>query len=162
QALYQLNDVQFDLLSSSQYQLDVCWPTSESIDIRPKNLSESLSRLRTNSISSCLSMDSISSQSIISSSFPLTLSSLQNFESSTHDDSLACSISSTDEYPENTLNYWKERCHQLELQLQTNSHSSLSNDIEIQCSVDKHDAMIQTIEDDSISKNEIENWKIQN
>ncbi|CAF1039320.1 unnamed protein product [Adineta steineri] len=162
QALYQLNDVQFDLLSTSQYQLDVCWPTTESIDIRPKNLSESLSRLRTNSISSCLSMDSISSQSIISSSFPLTLSSLQNFESSMHDDSLACSISSTDEYPENTLNYWKERCHQLELQLQTNSHNSLSNDIEIQCSVDKHDAMIQTVEDDSISKNEIENWKIQN
>jgi hypothetical protein len=29
QALYQLNDVQFDLLSMSQYQLDVCWPTTE-------------------------------------------------------------------------------------------------------------------------------------
>jgi len=27
QALYQLNDLQFDLLSNSQYQLDVCWPT---------------------------------------------------------------------------------------------------------------------------------------
>jgi hypothetical protein len=29
QALYQLNDLQFDLLSSSQYQLDICWPTIE-------------------------------------------------------------------------------------------------------------------------------------
>ena len=28
-ALYQLNDVQFDLLSTSPYQLDVCWPTTE-------------------------------------------------------------------------------------------------------------------------------------
>jgi hypothetical protein len=56
QALYQLNDVQFDLLSNSQYQLDVCWPTTDSIDIRPKHLSDSMSRLRTNSISSFLSM----------------------------------------------------------------------------------------------------------
>jgi hypothetical protein len=29
QALYLLNDVQFDLLSTSQYQLDVCWPSAE-------------------------------------------------------------------------------------------------------------------------------------
>jgi hypothetical protein len=29
QAIYQLNDVQFDILSTSQYQLDVCWPTAE-------------------------------------------------------------------------------------------------------------------------------------
>ena len=29
QALYQLNDLQFNLLSNSQYQLDVCWPTTE-------------------------------------------------------------------------------------------------------------------------------------
>lgn len=29
QALYLLNDVQFDLLAASQYQLDVCWPAGE-------------------------------------------------------------------------------------------------------------------------------------
>ncbi len=29
QALYLLNDVQFDLLSTTQYQLDVCWPSAE-------------------------------------------------------------------------------------------------------------------------------------
>ncbi len=32
QALYQLNDLQFDLLSKSQYQLDVCWPSIEFAD----------------------------------------------------------------------------------------------------------------------------------
>lgn len=29
QALYQLNDLKFDLLSTQQYQLDVSWPTIE-------------------------------------------------------------------------------------------------------------------------------------
>lgn len=32
QALYLLNDLQFDLLASSQYQLDVCWPTIECVN----------------------------------------------------------------------------------------------------------------------------------
>ena len=31
QVLYQLNDVQFNLLSNGQYQLDVCWPSTESV-----------------------------------------------------------------------------------------------------------------------------------
>lgn len=29
QVLYDLSDLQYDLLSKSQYQLDVCWPTVE-------------------------------------------------------------------------------------------------------------------------------------
>ena len=39
-ALYQLNDVQFDLLSSSQYQLDICWPTPECVLMNESEKSE--------------------------------------------------------------------------------------------------------------------------
>ncbi|CAF4965503.1 unnamed protein product [Rotaria sp. Silwood1] len=165
QALYQLNDVQFDLLSILHYQLDVCWPTAESIDYRQKLLPDSLSRLRTNSISSFLSMDSLPSQMMISSS-PMTPSSFQNLELSITDDSSAHSISSVDEYPENALNYWKERCQQLELELQSKHDKIQLNNVETQCSIDKHDQITQTIDDnklidESILKNETEKLKSQ-
>ncbi|UJR26251.1 hypothetical protein I4U23_007591 [Adineta vaga] len=154
QALYQLNDAQFDLLSTSQYQLDVCWPTSESVDLRSKHLSDATSRLRTNSISSYISMDSISSQSMISSSFPMAMSYIHNLELSMNDGNSPCSISSIDEYPENTLNYWKDRCHQLEVELQANHEHPPSNDVQIQCSVDKHDEISQTIDNNIINNDE--------
>ncbi|CAF0815423.1 unnamed protein product [Adineta ricciae] len=148
QALYQLNDVSFDLLSNSQYQLDVCWPTSESVDLRSKHLSEATSRLRTDSISSFISMDSISSQSMIASSCPMTMSCLHNLEASINEANSPYSISSIDEYPENTLSYWKERCHQLEVQLQSNHEQPSTTDVEVQCAVDKHDETSQTADDD--------------
>ncbi|CAF1562535.1 unnamed protein product [Rotaria sordida] len=66
QALYQLNDLRYDLLSNSQYQLDVCWPTTESLENRSKTISDPVSRMRTNSVSSFLSMNSVDSQSHIS------------------------------------------------------------------------------------------------
>ncbi|CAF2044456.1 unnamed protein product [Rotaria magnacalcarata] len=165
QALYQLNDVQFDLLSTAQYQLDVCWPTAESMDLRSKLYSDATSRLRTSSISSFLSMDSLPSHLMISTS-PMTGSSFQNFESSFYDESSAHSISSTDEYPENTLSYWKERCQHLEQQLQSNHTKILSNHVETQCSTEKHDQITQTIDDkklidESIFKSETEKLKFQ-
>ncbi|UJR22765.1 hypothetical protein I4U23_025797 [Adineta vaga] len=143
QALYQLNDLQFDLLSTSQYQLDVCWPTIESIESRPKTLSDAASRMRNSSVSSFLSMNSIDSQSVISvipelsTSIPITPALFQNLESSVNDESSAQSLSSVDEDPENTVTYWKQKCHQLEGQLQELqiSNSISTTDVETQCSM---------------------------
>ncbi|CAF2883284.1 unnamed protein product [Rotaria sp. Silwood2] len=165
QALYQLNDVQFDLLSILHYQLDVCWPTAESIEYHQKLLPDALSRFRTNSISSFLSMDSLPSQLMISSS-PMTQSSFQNLELSINDDSSAHSISSVDEYPENTVNYWRERYQQLELQLHSKYDKLQVNDVETQCSIDKFDQITQTIDDkklidENILKSETEKLKSQ-
>ncbi|CAF4405734.1 unnamed protein product, partial [Adineta steineri] len=49
----------------------------------------------------------------------------------------AQSLSSVDEDPENTVIYWKQKCHQLEIQLQEIQTSNLvsSKDIDIQCSI---------------------------
>ncbi|CAF1489418.1 unnamed protein product [Rotaria sordida] len=165
QALYQLNDVQFDLLSTLSYQLDVCWPTAESIDCHSKFSPDVISRLRTDSISSFLSMDSLPSQLMISSS-PITPSSFQNLEISINDDSSAYSISSIDEYPENNLDYWKDRYQQLELQLQSKHDKLHMNNVETQCSIDKHDQITQTIDnkkliDESILISETEKIKSQ-
>ncbi|CAF1376053.1 unnamed protein product [Adineta steineri] len=143
QALYQLNDLQFDLLTNSQYQLDVCWPTIESVESRPKALSDAASRMRNSSVSSFLSMNSIDSQSIISvvpdisNSISITPSIFRNCESSINDGSSAQSLSSVDEDPENTVIYWKQKCYQLEIQLQEIQTSNLvsSKDIDIQCSI---------------------------
>ncbi|CAF1397699.1 unnamed protein product [Adineta ricciae] len=143
QALYQLNDLQFDLLSNSQYQLDVCWPTIESIESRPKTLSDAASRLRNSSVSSFLSMNSVDSQSVISlipelsTSIPITPALFRNLESSVNDGSSAQSLSSAEEDPENTMIYWKQKCLQLEMQLQEihTSNSVSTADVELQCSI---------------------------
>lgn len=54
-----------------------------------------------------------------------------------NDDSLTQSLSSADEDPENTLNYWKQKYKELEVKLQEMHVSAPlpSNDIEIQCSM---------------------------
>ncbi len=58
-------------------------------------------------------------------------------------------------------------CQQLELQLQLNHDQVSSNDVEIQCSIDKHDQITQTTEnenliDENILKTETEKFKSQN
>jgi hypothetical protein len=52
-------------------------------------------------------------------------------------------------------------CHQLELQLQSTHNDISSNDVEIQCSVDKQDQFIQTIDNEKISKDENSKLKSQ-
>ncbi|CAF1496646.1 unnamed protein product [Rotaria sp. Silwood1] len=148
QALYQLNDLRYDLLSHSQYQLDICWPTIESLENRPKTLSDTAVRIRNNSVSSFISMNSIDSQSIISvvpdtsTSMPISTILFQNIESSINDGSSAQSLSSVDEDPENTLIYWKQKCQELEIQLQEINSLNLvvSNDVEIQCSMNENNS----------------------
>ncbi|CAF4456888.1 unnamed protein product [Rotaria sp. Silwood2] len=172
QALYQLNDLRYDLLSNSQYQLDVCWPTIESVENRPKTLSDAASRMRNNSVSSFLSMNSIDSQSIIavvpdtSNSIPIIPTLFRNLESSINDGSSVQSLSSVDEDPENTLIYWKQKCQELEMQLQeihsTNSLSSI--DVEIQCSMNEDnqiDNAKESIDNEVLNKLNNENEQLQ-
>lgn len=159
QVLYQLNDVQFDLFSAGQYQLDICWPCVESSDVRLKNSYESSSRLRTNSISSCLSMDSLPGHSMFTSSISIAPSSSHNFESSMNLD--GSYVSSIDEDPEKNISFWKERCHDLEEQITSNPHHPISTlDAETQCSIDQHDENTQTSEENDCQE---ENpWKVAN
>jgi predicted RNase H-like nuclease (RuvC/YqgF family) len=62
---------------------------------------------------------------------------LKNIDSSVNDGSSAQSLSSVDEDPENTVPFWREKCRQLEAQLQEAQTSIVipSADVEIQCSI---------------------------
>jgi hypothetical protein len=60
------------------------------------------------------------------------------------------------------LNFSFYSCQQLEVQLQSNHDQLLSNDVEIQCSVDKHDQIIQTTDNENVSKNDTEELKSRN
>ncbi|CAF3103876.1 unnamed protein product [Rotaria socialis] len=147
QALYQLNDLRYDLLSKAHYQLDICWPTAESTEHRPKTLSDAALRMRNISVSSLISMSSVDSQSIVS-----------NLESSINDGSAAQSLSSVDEDPENTIIYWKQKYHELEMQLQT-QHPS--NDVEIQCSSNENGNSHESTDKETVDKLNSENEKLQ-
>ncbi|CAF4178053.1 unnamed protein product [Rotaria socialis] len=137
QALYQLNDLRYDLLSKAHYQLDICWPTAESTEHRPKTLSDAALRMRNISVSSLISM---------------------NLESSINDGSAAQSLSSVDEDPENTIIYWKQKYHELEMQLQT-QHPS--NDVEIQCSSNENGNSHESTDKETVDKLNSENEKLQ-
>ncbi|CAF0729064.1 unnamed protein product [Didymodactylos carnosus] len=126
QAIYQLNDIKFDLLDSRTiYELDVSWPSLES-RTRSRTISDAM-RHRTNSISSFLSMESVISSSVpigedeFLTSIPkcdLDLSSFQQLaDASLNGGSSAQSVSSNEEINDGSSSYWKQRCHQLELEL---------------------------------------------
>ncbi|CAM4959025.1 unnamed protein product [Rotaria socialis] len=164
QALYQLNDLRYDLLSKAHYQLDICWPTAESTEHRPKTLSDAALRMRNISVSSLISMSSVDSQSIVSvlpntsTTIPILPTIFHNLESSINDGSAAQSLSSVDEDPENTIIYWKQKYHELEMQLQT-QHPS--NDVEIQCSSNENGNSHESTDKETVDKLNSENEKLQ-
>jgi len=126
QALYLLNEIRFDLLSDSTYQLDVSWPIVESMEIRstPKVFIDQGLGERTNSTSSLVSMTSVDSQAIVSV-----------VPEATSPSPIVPDSTETTEDPENSLQFWKEKYFQLEIDSKPISIEKI--DVQVQCTMNE-------------------------